>query len=191
MLQSCYNVPEAIYKWARMRYNGTMDVRVGGGKMRSHVAVGNTLNNQRLRDGGPPLRWVPYEPDWLVFAEPLAAIRSLAIGLGCGLPPVDHCWVYHVWRAGRGFEPAGQRGDRYHLMYELVAGEPVPAGLVPDHLCGGGRLGCINPFHLRLVAQRENAEDRRYIAPRRQWASAQPPSFAELIKLANEYKETA
>lgn len=42
----------------------------------------------------------------------------------------------------------------HRLAYELLDGNPIPAGLVIDHLCRNHR--CVNPFHLEVVTCKEN-----------------------------------
>jgi hypothetical protein len=42
----------------------------------------------------------------------------------------------------------------YRYAWESLIG-PIPAGMTLDHLCGNRR--CVNPDHLRVATQRENA----------------------------------
>src|SRR5690606_24682332 len=42
--------------------------------------------------------------------------------------------------------------------FELATGEPIPAGMFIDHVCGN--RACVNPNHLRLVTNKQNLEHR-------------------------------
>lgn len=139
--------------------------------MRSDVAVANTLNRLRLVDGGSCRLWAPKEPEWDDLYEAYGRLARLSEeGYGCPLPPVSSCWVYLVWRAGRGFSPAGLRRDRCELMVELATGVRAGRGLAMTHLCGRGGEGCINPFHLAFEPIGTRA--------------GRVPSFGELIEIA-------
>lgn len=67
------------------------------------------------------------------------------------------CWISpaHGHSAGYGREvlPDGRRMYAHRRMYEETYG-PIPAGLVPDHLCRV--TACIRPDHLELVTSAEN-----------------------------------
>jgi hypothetical protein len=73
------------------------------------------------------------------------------------------CWIYTGALDKDGYGTIGsgrQYGDgqyknlRVHrLMFEIYRG-PIPANLVPDHLCR--RPNCVCPWHLELVTTREN-----------------------------------
>ncbi|WP_310773651.1 HNH endonuclease signature motif containing protein [Mycobacterium sp. Z3061] len=73
------------------------------------------------------------------------------------------CWVWMGSLKG----PAGygsfrtrtlHTGSRtitaHRFLYELWHGQPVPDGLVIDHLCRNRR--CVNPLHIEAVTQRVN-----------------------------------
>ncbi len=70
------------------------------------------------------------------------------------------CWVWAgpVNSDGYGIVSVGPRGGRLFTLphrwaYAVFVG-PIPAGLVPDHLCR--TPACCNPEHLELVTQRQN-----------------------------------
>ena len=76
------------------------------------------------------------------------------------------CWTWlgaTSNRTGHGRFGLGGRGDglgyAHRIAYELER-EPVPDGLVLDHLCHNG--SCVNPWHLEPVTQGDNV--RRHVA---------------------------
>ena len=71
------------------------------------------------------------------------------------------CWLWTASCSSKGygyFNVGGGRIVRAHrFSYELVNG-PIPEGLQLDHRC---RVpSCVNPDHLRLATNKQNAEHR-------------------------------
>lgn len=125
-------------------------------------SVLNTFNNDRLVDGGRSEHWATAraeEPDWTLFDGPYGRLEAFAAELDCQLPPIDHCWLYQVWR-GAGWATAGWRSDRYHLTFRLAFGYWIPDGAVPNHLCHEARSGCINPFHISVGTEQADQRDK-------------------------------
>lgn len=74
-------------------------------------------------------------------------------------------WTGTLHKEGYGqinWKPAGKLIAFAHRVVLAAIGEPLPDGLVVDHLCRNRR--CCNPDHLELVTQRENVM-RSPIAP--------------------------
>ncbi len=69
----------------------------------------------------------------------------------------DGCWEWKAARDGDGYGlftfPWGIF-FAHRVSYELATAEPIPAGLVIDHLCRN--KACVNPAHLELVTDRTN-----------------------------------
>lgn len=76
-------------------------------------------------------------------------------------PSEDGCWLWTASAQSGGY---GQirvgRGPKlaHRVAWELAWG-PIPAGLTVDHLCF--RPLCVNPAHLRLLTNVENAGNQR------------------------------
>ena len=84
----------------------------------------------------------------------------------------DGCWLWtgapsssglvRPSARGRGefqvFEPDGERKKYipYRWYYAQLHG-PIPDGICCMHTCFNGRLGCVNPAHIRLGTNAENA----------------------------------
>lgn len=73
----------------------------------------------------------------------------------------ESCWLWEAFvsRAGYGWiNVDGRMRGAHRVAYELLVG-PIPHGLQVDHLCF--TRSCVNPDHLRLVTNKQNAENRR------------------------------
>ena len=73
------------------------------------------------------------------------------------------CWEWLAANDGRqghgAFGVAPRKIDKAHrVAYELTYGE-IPDGKVVRHICGNPP--CVNPYHLRIGTQADNAIDRR------------------------------
>lgn len=58
----------------------------------------------------------------------------------------------------------GTAGYAHRAAYELANG-PIPAGMMVDHRCRN--RGCVNPDHLRLATNKQNAENLAVVADTR------------------------
>jgi hypothetical protein len=86
------------------------------------------------------------------------------------------CWIWSAgrFRSGYGQFKVGQTQRRAHrVAWELTHG-PIPAGLCVLHSCD--TPPCVNPAHLRLGDQADNAADRE--ARHRNGAYTRPDRFA-------------
>lgn len=73
----------------------------------------------------------------------------------------DDClpWPYAKLR-GYGQIRIGRKLEYAHrVVCQLVNGDPDDRSLMAAHSCGNGRLGCVNPKHLRWATRRENTQD--------------------------------
>lgn len=70
----------------------------------------------------------------------------------------DGCWTWTAARAGgygRVYDRrTGRPAGAHRVVLEVATGQPIPPGLVVDHLCGIGL--CVNPDHLEPVTNIEN-----------------------------------
>jgi hypothetical protein len=69
----------------------------------------------------------------------------------------DACWLWTAARKSGGYGQLTRSGKRalvHRLIYELMVG-PIPPEMQLDHLCR--QRGCVNPAHLRICTNRENA----------------------------------
>lgn len=70
------------------------------------------------------------------------------------------CWVWLGGRHPNGWpgntSVKGRKGNAYRLVWEAVNGRHIPEGLEADHVCGRGRFGCVNPFHITISDHRTN-----------------------------------
>lgn len=70
----------------------------------------------------------------------------------------DHgCWIWQGHKHPNGWAGAtsyvregtpSRKGSAYRCIWEIVNGREVAPGLEMDHVCGRGRFGCVNPFHI-------------------------------------------
>jgi|KBSMisStandDraft_5_1062788.scaffolds.fasta_scaffold1033303_2 hypothetical protein len=71
--------------------------------------------------------------------------------------PNTGCWLWIAGLTHQGYGKFRWNGDndrQAHRYSYIQHREPIPPGLVPDHLC---RVrSCVNPWHLELVTDREN-----------------------------------
>lgn len=68
----------------------------------------------------------------------------------------DGCWVWKKLCSSNGYGNFSINKKTFYahrISYELY-NDPIPEGLVIDHLCRNRR--CVNPEHLEVVTQREN-----------------------------------
>lgn len=75
----------------------------------------------------------------------------------------DECltWPFGNNETGYGFiRLDGRVIKASRVMCELAHGAPATRGLQAAHSCGNGRMGCVNPRHLRWATQSENQFDR-------------------------------
>jgi HNH endonuclease len=109
-------------------------------KHRQRVARHGTIDRPPLRD--PALRFWPKVDKH----GPIPEHR----------PDLGPCWVWTATTNKKGygrFNIGGKLHQAHRVAYELLIG-PVPAGLLPDHLCRNS--SCVNPAHLEIVTNREN-----------------------------------
>ncbi len=72
----------------------------------------------------------------------------------------DGCWYWKGARSGPrygSFNIAGKKVKAHRFSWELVNGK-IPMGMVVMHSCDNGM--CVNPDHLSLGTQKDNALDR-------------------------------
>lgn len=89
--------------------------------------------------------------------EPLAWLREFVRG---PLPETCVKWPFSTITSGYGCVWVGNVHYRAHrYIYEVYYGESIGDKLVVRHTCGNGHLGCVNPKHLALGTQKDNAAD--------------------------------
>lgn len=69
----------------------------------------------------------------------------------------DTCWLWTGARTVKGY-PVYRGRYAHRTAVEYATGQTIPAGMQVDHLCHV--LHCVNPLHLQVVTNRENAENR-------------------------------
>lgn len=70
------------------------------------------------------------------------------------------CWEWTAHRDKKGygrFQLSKRVSDRAHRVAYRIAKGDIPAGMQVDHQCRN--KGCVNPSHLRLATNKENAEN--------------------------------
>lgn len=75
----------------------------------------------------------------------------------------DECltWPFGNNETGYGFiRIDGRVIKASRAMCILAHGQPASPALQAAHSCGNGRMGCVNPRHLRWATQSENQADR-------------------------------
>ena len=84
-------------------------------------------------------------------------------GFWTSATPEGDCLVWSKSKRSNGYgqlKVGGKNGRNvtaHRLAYELSVGA-VPEGMLIDHICRN--RACINPLHLRLATQKQNAENR-------------------------------
>lgn len=153
----------------RVRRNGhpgppEIQVRRGYPHFIGHVGCRVEGCGRRHKSNGYCLlhytRWSRHG-DPLMVKEPRRVRRPL---VGLFLQHVDKsgdCWEWtgYVGAEGYGLSWDGKDRDRSHrVAYALFVG-PIPPGQQVDHRCHNA--ACVNPAHLRLATNKQNAENRR------------------------------
>lgn len=104
------------------------------------------------------------------------------------------CWI---WMKGRDKSGYGRTNNRArlvmatHVYWEHFRGEPLPEGLVPDHLCKNHP--CVNPDHLEPVTTYENVHrgDSCTVTPEKARAIIEMRKTGALYKdIATEFSIT-
>jgi len=93
---------------------------------------------------------------WHAHGDPLAAPPSLVERIWRRIERSEGCWLWtgQINDHGYGLICRDDRPARAHrVVYELLV-EPIPEGLVLDHLCRVRH--CVNPAHLEVVTLAEN-----------------------------------
>lgn len=94
-------------------------------------------------------------------SEPLNVYQNVVRSIRDQLPEhlrkwhVDEhgCWIWEGHRQTTGWPGATSakgwgKGNAYRLIWQIVNDQRVPEGKEMDHVCGRGRFGCVNPFHI-------------------------------------------
>lgn len=68
---------------------------------------------------------------------------------------MSKCWNWPGHRDRQGYGKVGKR-LAHRLVYQAALGEPIPDGMVIDHLCRNP--SCVNPEHLDVVTPEENTK---------------------------------
>lgn len=95
---------------------------------------------------------------------PIDLDRCLALGFWSKVDvrAIDECWPWLQSTASHGY---GQTWDgvtvrlAHRVGWALANEQQVPDGMTVDHICHNRT--CINPDHLRLLTNVENARDNR------------------------------
>lgn len=76
--------------------------------------------------------------------------------------PVTCCWLWKGYRDPNGygqFKFKGRAEWAHRVGYAIRNKEGIPAGMEVDHTDACTSASCVNPEHLRLKTQLENATD--------------------------------
>jgi len=90
------------------------------------------------------------------------ALERLLSKIEIGDP--GECWRWLAYRNPLGYGMIGIDGERHRaalahrVVYELFTATPIPPGLLVRHTCDNP--GCVNPLHLLLGTDADNARDR-------------------------------
>jgi hypothetical protein len=78
----------------------------------------------------------------------------------------DECWTWLAYRRPDGYGSlrmgtlgVDRRNERAHRLSWTLANGPIPAGLLVLHRCDNP--SCVNPAHLFLGTDQDNADDRQ------------------------------
>lgn len=72
-------------------------------------------------------------------------------------------WPFGRDRYGYGRAKSKNHSSRlaHRIMCEISAGEAPTEKHVAMHTCGNGKMGCVNPRHLKWGTQKENNHDKK------------------------------
>jgi HNH endonuclease/Arc-like DNA binding domain len=107
--------------------------------------------------------------------------QVLPEAIACRLVEVGDCWTLpNANPAHYGVvQYEGKTWNLHRLVYTLLV-EPVPDGMVLDHLCCN--KACCNPAHLEPVTQAENT--RRAFTPKAKQRRGMPLNSSDLIEMS-------
>lgn len=111
---------------------------------------------------------------WTRHGDPIAGRREVADTVEqrfwskVDRSDLNGCWTWTACRNRHGYGQMTVNGKRWlahRFGYELCIGH-IPDGLVLDHICRNGHLGCVRPDHLRPVLKKKNHENRTGLTAR-------------------------
>lgn len=77
----------------------------------------------------------------------------------------DECLLWPFGRDSYGYGRAKSKNHSsrlaHRIMCEISAGEAPTEKHVAMHTCGNGKMGCVNPKHLKWGTQKENNHDKK------------------------------